>query len=315
MSDDFRVELRHLRYFIAVAKHGSFNRAAQSLHLTQPALSRQVRDLEEELATPLLVRGTNAVTLTQAGKVFYEEALEVIGRAELAVQRVRDERRTEVLRIGYAPSVTSGILPRALERFRAEQPRVRVELADLFPEEMSRRAANGELDIVITLEGPGASTPNFQWEELRRLRLVLVMPAKHELTRLKRIPPQRLRGVALVGLDEESFPEYAPHIRKILKPFGVRPRFIAFERDGVSTVFTTLEGYNAATIVADSAVDFMPRSLVCRPFFPAFDAVIAKVGWTSTRSAHATLFVNFLRKEAQRVSRGKRILPSLSARR
>ena len=306
MNDDFPVELRHLRYFIAVAKHGSFNRAAQTLHLTQPALSRQVRDLEEELATPLLVRGTNAVTLTQAGKVFYEEALEVIERAELAVQRVRDERRMEVLRIGYAPSVTSGILPRALERFRAEQPRVRVELADLFPEEMSRRAANGELDIVITLEGPGASTPNFRWEELRRLRLVLVMPAKHELAKLKRIPPRRLRGVALVGLDQESFPEYVPHIRKILKPFGIRPRFIAFERDGVSTVFTTLEGYNAATIVADSAVDFMPRSLVCRPFVPAFDAVIAKVGWTSTRTPHATLFVDFLRKEAQRVSRGKR---------
>ena len=306
MSDDFPVELRHLRYFIAVAKHGSFNRAAQTLHLTQPALSRQVRDLEEELATPLLVRGTNAVTLTQAGKVFYEEALEVIERAELAVHRVRDERRTEVLRIGYAPSVTSGILPRALERFRAEQPRVRVELADLFPEEMSRRAANGELDIVITLEGPGASTPNFRWEELRRLRLVLVMAAKHELAKLKRIPPQRLRGVGLVGLDQESFPEYVPHIRKILKPFGIRPRFIAFERDGVSTVFTTLEGYNAATIVADSAVDFMPRSLVCRPFVPAFDAVIAKVGWTSTRSPHATLFVGFLRKEAQRVARGRR---------
>src|SRR5687767_938797 len=65
------VELRHLRYFIAVAKHGSFNRAAQRLHLTQPALSRQVKDLEEELTVPLLVRGKNAVTLTAAGFSFY----------------------------------------------------------------------------------------------------------------------------------------------------------------------------------------------------------------------------------------------------
>ena len=77
------MELRHLRYFIAVAKHGSFNRAAQALFLTQPALSRQVKDLEEELAVPLLERGKNAVTLTEAGERFYEEAREIIARAEL----------------------------------------------------------------------------------------------------------------------------------------------------------------------------------------------------------------------------------------
>src|SRR5688572_19836402 len=269
------VELRHLRYFIAVAKHGSFNRAAQTLHLTQPALSRQVKDLEEELAAQLFVRGKNAVRLTKAGKVFYEEALEVVARAELAVQRVRGEPRMEVLRIGYAPSVTAGILPRALQRFHEEQPRVRIELADLFPQEMTRMAGNGELDIVITLEGPGAATPNFRWEELRRIHLVLVMPAKHDLAKLKRISPQRLRGLALAALDEESFPQYVPHLRKILKPFGIRPRFVAMERDGVSTMLTTLEAYNAAAILADSAVHFIPRSLVWRPFVPAFEPVVA----------------------------------------
>jgi DNA-binding transcriptional LysR family regulator len=273
------------------------------LHLTQPALSRQVKDLEEELATPLLVRGANAVTLTDAGKLFYEEALEVIARAELAVQRVRNQGRVEILRIGYAPSAAEGILARALQRFHAEQPRVRIDLADLFPQEMARMAGNGDLDVVITLEGPGAVTPNFHWQELRRIHLVLVMPVKHDLAKLKRIPPERLRGVALVGLDQESFPEYAPHIRKILKPFGIRPRFVAMERDGVATMFTTLEAYNAATIVADSAVSFMPRSLVCRPFVPAFDPVVAKVGWSATHSPHSTLFVNLLRKEAQRVGR------------
>lgn len=92
-------------------------------------------------------------------------------------------------------------------------------------------------------------------------------------------------------------------MRKILKPFGIRPRFVAFEWDGVSTMFTTLEAYNAATIVADSAVDFMPRSLVCRGFVPAFEPVVAKVGWTSTRSAHAELFVELLREEATRISK------------
>jgi LysR family hca operon transcriptional activator len=294
------VELRHLRYFISVAKHGSFNRAAQSLHLTQPALSRQVKDLEEELAVPLLVRGTNAVTLTAAGERFYEEAREIVARADLAVQRIRNEPCDETLRIGYAPSVTAGILPRALQAFHAEQPRVRIELADLFPHEMGRMARDGELDIVITLESSDEA-PNFQWEEFRRVALMLVMPAKHPLARRKHISPQNLRDLPLVGLAQESFPGYVPHVRKLLKPFGIKPRFVALDRDGVSTMFSTVEAYDAAAIIAASAVNFMPKSLVSRPFVPAFDPIIAKIGWSAKNpKPHAVSFVNLLRNAARR---------------
>lgn len=301
MSCSEEVELRHLRYFIAVAKHGSFNRAAQALHLTQPALSRQVKDLEEELSVPLFVRGKNAVTLTTAGDSFYEEAREIIARAELAVQRIRNEPHTEILRVGYAPSVTAGILPDALQRFHEEHPRVRIELADLFPHDMTSKAKDGELDIVITLESPGAPVPNFHWEELYKIPIVLVMPAGHALAKLKRIPPRRLREVPLVGLAPESFPDYVPHIKRILKPFDVRPQFVALERDGVSTMFASIEAFNAAAILAESAVSFMPRSLVCRPFVPAFDPIVAKIGWSRKNSKlHASVFVELLRKAAQR---------------
>ena len=294
------MELRHLRYFIAVAKHGSFNRAAQSLHLTQPALSRQVKDLEEELAVPLLARGKNAVTLTEAGEQFYEEAREILARAELAVQRIRNESRNEILRVGYAPSVTAGILPRALQAFHAAQPRARIELADLFPREMSRMARDGELDIVITLESPDEAA-NFHWEEFRRVPLVLVVPAKHPLARRKHVSPQNLRDLALVGLAQQSFPGYVPHIRKLLKPFGIKPRFVALERDGVSTMFAAVEAYQAGAILAASAVSFMPKTLVTRPFVPAFDPIIAKIGWSEKNpKSHVASFVSCLRKAAQR---------------
>ena len=131
------MELRHLRYFAAVAAHGSFSRAANNLHLTQPALSRQVKDLEDELGVPLLTRGTNAVTLTDAGELFYEEARDLLARADQAVQRVRGEGRNESLRVGYGPSLTSGIMPRAIEQFQTAVPRVRLELEDLTPREMA----------------------------------------------------------------------------------------------------------------------------------------------------------------------------------
>ena len=116
------MELRHLRYFAAVAAHGSFNRAAKNLHLTQPALSRQVKDLEDELGVPLFVRGKNAVTLTAAGELFYEEARDLLARADQAIQRVRGEARSEMLRVGYAPSLTTGVMPRAIEKVQATAP-------------------------------------------------------------------------------------------------------------------------------------------------------------------------------------------------
>jgi len=90
-----------LRYFTAVAAHGTFNRAAGKLHLTQPALSRQVKDLEEELGVPLLVRGKNAVTLIDAGETFYGDARDLLARADQAIQRLRGESHNEVLLVGY----------------------------------------------------------------------------------------------------------------------------------------------------------------------------------------------------------------------
>src|SRR5439155_4588311 len=172
------MELRHLRYFVAVAAHGSFNRAAEILHLTQPALSRQVKDLEDELGVPLLVRGQNTVKLTEAGELFYDEAREVLARAAEAVQRVRCEARSETLRVGYAPSMTAGVMPAALEKFQSATPRVRIELADLSSREINELANEGRLDLVIS---PGISVtkgiPGFQWTELRRVgRVFQVVP-------------------------------------------------------------------------------------------------------------------------------------------
>lgn len=300
MSTLVTVELRHLRYFVAVAAHGSFNRAAQILYLTQPALSRQVKDLEEELGVALLIRGKNTVTLTKAGERFYEEAREVLTRADLAVQRIQNEARTEVLRIGYAPSVTADILPQALKKFHAVQPNVRIELADLSTEEMIRMAGKGQLDLVIALESSVTTVPGFEWTKLRRITLVLVMPGDHSLAKLKQISPKRLQDLPLVGLAQESFPDYVPHVRDILKPFGINPRFVALERDGVSTMFASLAANNAVAILADSVIALMPRSLTSRPFSPAFDSVTAMIGRSSIKSnSHAELFSTLLKKEAQ----------------
>src|SRR6266850_6633112 len=132
------MELRHLRYFIGVAETENVSRAALKLHVSQPALSRQIRDLEDELGFLLLERTGRSVRLTESGRTFLIEARAVLQRAEDAVKAARAVAiggRAE-LHIGYAPSLTARILPPALRAFQAELPNVRVKLHDLSTEEM-----------------------------------------------------------------------------------------------------------------------------------------------------------------------------------
>src|SRR5947208_12915787 len=120
------MELRHLRYFIGVAEEENVSRAALKLHVSQPALSRQIRDLEEELGFLLLERSAKSVRLTEAGRTFLIEARAVLERLEQAVQKARAAatgQRGEI-HVGYAPSLTARILPPALRAFQLGLPNV-----------------------------------------------------------------------------------------------------------------------------------------------------------------------------------------------
>lgn len=305
------MELRHLRYFIAVASHGSFNRAADSLHLTQPPLSRQVKDLEEELGVTLLVRGSNSVKLTEAGELFYAEAREVLARAEDAVGRVRGETGKEILGVGYTYSMVSGVITTVLGKFQAAAPRVRIELADLSSREIGEVAGAGRLDLMIS---PGFAVtkgvPGFQFTELLRLQPILILPVGHWLAKLKRIPVGRLRNLPLVGLAKDNYPEFVTTVRGVLKPFGISPRFVSLVKDGISTLFVELEAQNAASVVADGIVGILPPTLVARPFAPKLATVPVVMGLPVLRpKPQAELFARLLIEEARRGPTSSRAAP------
>lgn len=296
------MELRHLRYFTAVAAHGSFLKAARMLNVTQPAVSRQVKDLEEELGVSLLARGRHLTKLTNAGEVLYEEARELLARADKIVARVKGGRGSEVLRVGYAPSVVAGIMPGALAKFHKTTPGVRIDLADLSSREMNDQANTGRLDLLITPDGSPSTVPGFQWTEFRRMLPVLVMPLTHPLARLKRIAPSRLRDLPLVGLARENFPDYLPAVRSILKPHGVVPRFTVLETDGLSTLLAAVEANQAAAIFPEGIASILPRNLTTRPFYPALSATTVMLGYPAVKpNPHAENFVRILCE----VARGK----------
>lgn len=300
------MELRHLRYFTAVATHGSFNQAAASLHLTQPALSRQVKDLEDELGVPLLKRGKNAVTLTEAGELFYDEARDLLARAEQAVRRVRRETGAIVLRIAYAPSLVAGVLPRALERFQAETPQARVELSDLAPAEMAKQGREGLLDVIFSVADEEWQLKEFAWHEARRLTPMLVMPAKHPLARLKRVPPARLRDLPMIGYHRAEFPEYDRGIRRLLKGHGVSP-YYSHRAEGMTSLLASIEAHGGVSILTEGVASFLPVTLVMRPFFPALPGVTIVAGVSASRTnPHAERFVQLFREESGLIRGGEK---------
>src|SRR5205823_12575992 len=134
----YSMELRHLRYFVAVAEEENVTRAAERLHVSQPPLSRQSRDLEEELGVTLFERSAKSVRLTDAGRVFLNEARAVLERAEEATRAVKaiSSGSSGELHVGFAPSLAVDILPRALRQFQIEAPGIRVQLHDMSTEEM-----------------------------------------------------------------------------------------------------------------------------------------------------------------------------------
>jgi LysR family hca operon transcriptional activator len=301
------MELRHLRYFAAVAAHGSFNRASQILHLTQPALSRQVKDLEEEIGVPLLVRGTNSVTLTAIGESFYEDARDLLARADKAIQRARGERSTEIVRVGYMPTSGHGIMAIALKKFQAARPRVRVELSELVPAELRKAAQEGRVDVAMLPEGHTDLLPGFQWSELRPITLMLVIPTSHPLARLKKIAPTRLRDVPLIGLGKESFPGYTSHLRACLRPFGVIPRFVALIDDGLTSVLTALEASHAAAVLGDAVESALPPTMLMRPFSPALPMGRVMIGVPEDQpNLHAEEFAKLLREQTEHLRRASK---------
>ncbi len=175
------MELRQLRYFLAVADAGSFSRAAERLHVSQPPLSMQVKTLEEELGVRLFDRTRRGVTLTPAGRVFEGEARSILRRLEQARVKAQHAGRGEIgtLSIGFVTIAGYGILPPALKRFRERFPQVDVELHELTTDAQIRALRDGRLDLGIGL-GP-VEEPKLAFDAVSRERLVLAAPVRHRL--------------------------------------------------------------------------------------------------------------------------------------
>jgi len=191
------VELRQLRYFVAIAEEGSFSRAAIRLHVSQPPLSTQIRSLEEELGAPLLARSNRGVSLTASGQIFYEEVRAILARLESARTRMLQAHRGDVgtLSVGFVSIADYGVLPPALKSFRLQFPLVEVQLHELTTDAQIRELRAARLDLGFGL-APVAE-PDLRFATILREALVLAAPADH--------PAAGSDTVDLRSLSKESF--------------------------------------------------------------------------------------------------------------
>src|SRR5258705_5080680 len=197
------MELRHLRYFLAVGEALNFTKVAVQLRVAQPALSRQVQDLEDEIGVDLTKRSPRGVTLTAEGKLFLDEVRELLRRADESVEKVRALARGEYgeLHVGYAPSPTVEILPPALVAFQKAVPRVKVLLHDLSSDELIAGLQNATLELAVMVYQPnGGETAGIPFELLRTLPLCGGVTATHPLALPKEITIVKLATQPLLGL-------------------------------------------------------------------------------------------------------------------
>lgn len=248
------MELRHLRYFIAVAETENVSRAALKLHVSQPALSRQIRDLEDEIGFLLLERTAKSVSLTDAGRVFLTEARAVVQLADEAVKKARavaTNGRSE-LHVGYSPTPTARILPPTLRLFQAAMPNVRVKLHDLSNLENMAGLSEGNLQLAFIMRTrKDSALRNLRFEELTRDSARLAVSPKHPLARRNTVSLADAAREPFIVYSRKEYPDYHESLEAVFASVKTKLRIVE-EHDGVSSLIPAIEAGTGVALVLES---------------------------------------------------------------
>jgi LysR family transcriptional regulator, benzoate and cis,cis-muconate-responsive activator of ben and cat genes len=271
------MELRQLRCFAATAELLNFTRAAERLRVAQPALSRQIRSLEEELGISLLERDSRRVALTAAGAVFYEDVREILERVEAAESRIMRFHREAVqaFALGYAPSLSGPMVPRLIRRLAELAPRLRVDLRDATNAEMVDAVRDRSLDAALL---PAASVPRgdqLTLVPLHQMRFSVALPAGHGLAGRRALKLADLVHENLIAYDRRQYADYWS-LLSVLYTSAKLPLIVAAEVDSGSALMTSVLAGQGVAIVASTMADNAPSGILFRPLrAAAFDYRLA----------------------------------------
>ena len=221
------IELRHLRYFVAVAEQLHFGRAAEQLHIAQPPLSQQIRRLEQTIGHPLFVRTSRQVKLTAAGEELLKRARQTLRKVAEDVHRTRQVGRGEVgtLTVGFIPSSMLTVLPRMLSTYRRQFPGVELRLREFYTSGLLRALLDGTADIGITRDA-GTIAEGLRIEVLLPEPYIAVVPAQHPLARKPWLRIGDLRGEPFVLFSPDVGQTAWDKVERLCQQGGFRPRVV-----------------------------------------------------------------------------------------
>jgi DNA-binding transcriptional LysR family regulator len=244
-----QLELRHLRYFVAVVQCKGYREASRRLHVAQPAISQTVADLERELGLKLFSRTKRAAQVTPEGEVFYAEALRTLAQAEIAITTAKRAAKGEIgrLSIGFLGSATHAFLPELVRKYKAQYPGVKLALYELTPIQQESAFDREEIDIAFTRALTPEQTRAFSSRCLYRDPLMVVLPWSRAIaTKRVRIPD--LANESFILFHREGSPGLFDTITSVCNKAGFSPR-VENEPNMMQTVLSLVEAEQGVAIV------------------------------------------------------------------
>jgi DNA-binding transcriptional LysR family regulator len=292
------MELRHLRYFCAVADWHGFNRAARALHTSQSSISAQIRDLEQEIGVTLFNRTQSRVSLTPAGEKFLEEARRLVTGAARAVDVAQRTARGEIgsLSIGFVMWGTGAFFPGVIRAFRELYPGVQLSLVEMMPGTQSEALLKGTIDVAFTRPLEPPYDRQLRSEMLYLDPLVAVLPVGHRLAG---------RPLRLAALSDERFvmcnrsaaPYFFDRVIAFCAQAGFVPK-IAQTSNMLSGMLTLVQAGEGVTLIASSLLRFRISDLAFCPLTKPTGTIELVMAWSPEREdASKTAFLDFIRSK------------------
>ncbi len=252
------MELRHLKYFVAVAEELNFTRAAVQLYISQPALSRQIKSLEDELGVILILRQPDGLKLTEAGIMFLEQAKDILNRSHIAVQNIKTNYTNinKPLVIGYIPTILQSFLGEAISKLRLSDPKIMIRFQEMSPHDQVKALRDRAIDIAFMGNPPDDLEPEFIVKCVKQVLIDALLPDTHHLAYQPSINLMELALEPFIGMSEETFPGRNDRIRDTCHKAGFTPNLQLFADSHASII---------ALVAAGQGVAVMPREAESLP--------------------------------------------------
>ena len=297
------MELRHLRYFIAVAQHLNYSEAARRLHVAQPAISQTILNLEEELGVKLLLRTKRSVQLTAGGSTFLREAEDILRRAGEARRLTQRAARGEVgsLGIGFFGTAAAPIMPALVQSYRRKFPDVELQLYELNPDQQLAAFDDGRIQLGFSRPLPLERRGEFEEEVVYMDHLAIALPETHPLAKQKVVSLKRLAGEPFVQFHRRGAPGLFDEVIATCRRADFSPRIVS-EPNFMATVMTLVESGLGVSLIPRCVRSLNRVHVAIRPISPKSARIPLCVAWRkSEKSPVIAAFLDTLRAAANQI--------------